>query len=529
MKPEINGGKMRIKYRTTSTKNPKPNIFLLFFFAFCFLHFCLLRADNVFELEYDLNPFLYPTTGEWINELTPRSLQITPDSGYAVLMEIELTDGILEHYCTALLKTDSEGTIQWFEMLTNDPTLNDFEIMMQGWFFARGFTVTNDGGFVVPVTAIGMGNDVGSFILKLNENGDYQWHTQLSDETTEFNNIFNTIKQTQFGEFYAAGYQTESGSNEIMKVVKLSVQGDTLWTRTYQDSLIYKNAYDIEIDTDENPILVGHLKDLGMNWNSFVLKINHTGDIIWINVMEEANSYRNIAYSIFKNINSTFALLGSIIYINNERKLFKKIIDSNGIEISHWDINYTLNQYFVIPSIVTNEINCSFFTARLDNGLEITKLDEYNNILRQREIMGKLGNGPEILQKDENNFFIVISVHNDDTLVITKMDENGNSTDIDGNLISFQKQYFNVYPNPFNPETKIAFSIPDDIKVNLTIYNIKGQKVKTIVDTKLEKGIHEVIWNGRNEHNKPVASGVYFYKLRVNGRDYSIKKCLMLK
>jgi hypothetical protein len=85
------------------------------------------------------------------------------------------------------------------------------------------------------------------------------------------------------------------------------------------------------------------------------------------------------------------------------------------------------------------------------------------------------------------------------------------------------------YPNPFNPETKIAFSIPEYSAVNLSIYNIKGQKVKTIVDTKLEKGIHEVVWNGRNEHNKSVASGVYFYKLRVNGRDYSIKKCLMLK
>jgi hypothetical protein len=85
------------------------------------------------------------------------------------------------------------------------------------------------------------------------------------------------------------------------------------------------------------------------------------------------------------------------------------------------------------------------------------------------------------------------------------------------------------YPNPFNPETKIAFSIPEYSAVNLSIYNIKGQKVKTIVDTKLEKGIHEVVWNGRNEHNKSVASGVYFYKLSVNGRDYSIKKCLMLK
>ena len=85
------------------------------------------------------------------------------------------------------------------------------------------------------------------------------------------------------------------------------------------------------------------------------------------------------------------------------------------------------------------------------------------------------------------------------------------------------------YPNPFNPTTKISFSIPDESKVKLTVYNIKGQKVRTLVNDQLESGLHDVIWNGRNDHNRSVASGVYLYKLNVNGKDYSVKKCLMLK
>ncbi|MCK4653621.1 MAG: T9SS type A sorting domain-containing protein [Candidatus Cloacimonetes bacterium] len=87
----------------------------------------------------------------------------------------------------------------------------------------------------------------------------------------------------------------------------------------------------------------------------------------------------------------------------------------------------------------------------------------------------------------------------------------------------------NVYPNPFNPETKIIFSIPKESKVNLSIYNIKGQKVRTLLNNKLEKGFHEFIWNSKDNNGKSVASGVYLYKFDVNGKTKGIKKMLLLK
>ena len=86
----------------------------------------------------------------------------------------------------------------------------------------------------------------------------------------------------------------------------------------------------------------------------------------------------------------------------------------------------------------------------------------------------------------------------------------------------------NNYPNPFNPETTISFSISNDSKVNLSIYNIRGQKVRTLIKDQLEKGFHEIIWNSKDKNGKSVASGVYFYKFKVG--DYQkIKKMLLLK
>ena len=85
------------------------------------------------------------------------------------------------------------------------------------------------------------------------------------------------------------------------------------------------------------------------------------------------------------------------------------------------------------------------------------------------------------------------------------------------------------YPNPFNPETKINYNIPEEGKVELSIYNIKGQKVKTLVNETQVNGEHTVVWNGTNKNNKRVSSGVYFYKLELNDSKLLINKMLLLK
>ncbi|MDO9576977.1 MAG: T9SS type A sorting domain-containing protein [Candidatus Cloacimonadales bacterium] len=86
-----------------------------------------------------------------------------------------------------------------------------------------------------------------------------------------------------------------------------------------------------------------------------------------------------------------------------------------------------------------------------------------------------------------------------------------------------------AYPNPFNPTTTISFSIPEESQVDIAIYNLKGQKVKQLVRDRLAEGQHSIIWNGIDESEKNVASGIYFYQMNVNGKTRAVKKCLLLK
>jgi hypothetical protein len=84
------------------------------------------------------------------------------------------------------------------------------------------------------------------------------------------------------------------------------------------------------------------------------------------------------------------------------------------------------------------------------------------------------------------------------------------------------------YPNPFNPKTMIRFALPKDSWVKLEVYNILGQKVKTLVDEKLAAGVKEVEWDGKDSKGLEVASGIYFYKIKADSFS-DVKKMVMLK
>ncbi len=95
------------------------------------------------------------------------------------------------------------------------------------------------------------------------------------------------------------------------------------------------------------------------------------------------------------------------------------------------------------------------------------------------------------------------------------------------------------YPNPFNPSTTIYFNLTakDAKNAKVEIYNLKGQKIKTfdILESAspspfFADGVgYSISWNGTGENNQPVCSGIYFYKLNVDGKTEAVKKCLLLK
>ena len=136
------------------------------------------------------------------------------------------------------------------------------------------------------------------------------------------------------------------------------------------------------------------------------------------------------------------------------------------------------------------------------------------------------------LQKKYPDDWLVVIKNNlfSDILETTGMEKLDNNANNNSNKNNEEKEEsisekiaLGNYPNPFNPSTKILYTIPENSKVKLVIYNALGQEVETLVNKEQTAGKYEVTWNPKN-----IASGVYYYRLSVNNHS-EIKKLIFMK
>lgn len=104
-----------------------------------------------------------------------------------------------------------------------------------------------------------------------------------------------------------------------------------------------------------------------------------------------------------------------------------------------------------------------------------------------------------------------------------------NPSDVDDyEFAELRTELIGNYPNPFNPSTNFSFTLARDDFIDLSIYNLKGQKIISLVNDYLDKGYHSLKWNGIDDYGKKVESGLYLYKLKVSGESDLVKKCILL-
>ena len=84
------------------------------------------------------------------------------------------------------------------------------------------------------------------------------------------------------------------------------------------------------------------------------------------------------------------------------------------------------------------------------------------------------------------------------------------------------------YPNPFNPSTTISYILPEASEITLSVYNLKGQLVRTLVEGLKPSGLHQVVWDGKDKLNRQASSGVYFIRLQ-SGKTSKTRKMLLMK
>ncbi|RMH73087.1 MAG: T9SS C-terminal target domain-containing protein, partial [Gemmatimonadetes bacterium] len=85
------------------------------------------------------------------------------------------------------------------------------------------------------------------------------------------------------------------------------------------------------------------------------------------------------------------------------------------------------------------------------------------------------------------------------------------------------------YPNPFNPKTTIQYELPQKSLISLKIYDVSGRLVKILIEGEKKAGIHTVLWDGKNEYNQDMTSGIYFCRLESTIFSGETKQMVLLR
>ena len=253
--------------------------------------------------------------------------------------------------------------------------------------------------------------------------------------------------------------------------------------------------------------------------------------IVSLDVLDEANIYR-------------FSLDGGIsvgawfddVFIRELTEFEPSTIvhsDDQSLPVELTSFNATLKSNFVLIDWITeSEVNnLGFIITRSMH--EYGDYFEISSYLYNDLLIGKMNSNTRSIYKfedynirdGENYWYKLIDVD------LFGNKETHGPIKVKSNRILPDFEFYPAYPNPFNQDTRIKFSlnsINDQQRVNLSIYNITGKKIKTILDEILQPGEYEFNWNGRSKDNQIIAGGIYFALLRT--KDYKVvQKLILLK
>ncbi len=292
-----------------------------------------------------------------------------------------------------------------------------------------------------------------------------------------------------------------------------------------------------------------------INNNQLVKVMNESGQAIeylpvigWINNINNFNPGEGYSIKVNQNVNLNYPnQRTNEITLADMQMTAKRKLSQPVHFVKNWSGNgYKHHNFYIIAN--------DYLNSMLNNGDEIAVFDGencvasvvvngeetyYSLIASMREIDSEIANG---YTKDHSFTISIYSNQNEYSNVSfevvtgeTSFSE-GSSTAIQiNNLLSNDNllmpkltEIKSIYPNPFNPTTTIQYSLNKNDKVEIDIYNIKGQKVKTLISSHQNAGNYQVTWYGKDHNEHTVSSGIYFCKLRTSDKLIT-KKMIMVK
>ncbi len=201
--------------------------------------------------------------------------------------------------------------------------------------------------------------------------------------------------------------------------------------------------------------------------------------------------------------------MNDVLTDSSPNNIFQNIIDdSNNLQFIDMDIATGNSYYWSYPGYPSH-IDHIFITNELFN-----EFNSDNSSIQTIRIGNYMAYGFSTYDNYVSDHYpLALKLYNP-----TAIEEDVNSA----NNFSLMN-----YPNPFNPTTTISFALRAQTQVKLTVYDVKGRQVNTLINNKMNSGNHDIVWNGSNNKNMKVSSGIYFLRLETDKNVKTIKAVMM--
>ncbi|NIW45011.1 MAG: T9SS type A sorting domain-containing protein, partial [Gammaproteobacteria bacterium] len=167
-----------------------------------------------------------------------------------------------------------------------------------------------------------------------------------------------------------------------------------------------------------------------------------------------------------------------------------------------------------VSAPVTNPDECDCTTNGPDGFDDLTLKFDTQDIVAA---LGPVDHGDEVTLTLTATLLDGTNIEGKDCVVIKSKGGNHKmGTSVSNENLPQSYELYQNHPNPFNPETEIRFYLPEPNHVSIRIYNIRGEEIRSLVDSPYTPGSHKIRWDGKDNNGNPVSSGIYLYQLQTN-------------
>ena len=367
-----------------------------------------------------------------------------------------------------LIKTDAAGGLDWLRTYggTNDD---------------EGYAVLQTADFGYLIAGVTSSSGAGSrdvWLIKTDAEGIEKWnrtHGGFSSDGAW------SVAPTADGGFIVAGWTYSHGPGYLGNawLLKTDGQGSEEWNRAFGGSGVDR-AHSVQQTSDGGYILAGYTDSFGAGlYDMLLIKADSLGAQEWLETF--GGSGRDYAQAVEQTADGGYVLAGyTLSYGAGGDDVWLVKTDADGD--AQWDQTYGGTASDVAYSVAQTT----------DGGYVVAGHTlSYGAGLHDVWLIRLAGDGPSAVGEVAQHVQLLLN-----------------------------------HPNPFNPQTTIRYAVPADGDVRLEIFDTAGRRVCTLVDGWVRAGVHQAVWDGRDEDGDAAASGVYLYRLRADGTEQARKMVL---